>query len=59
MAKIAHLNGRLTEELYMKQPVGFQDGTGRVCRLICGLKQVENVWNDANTVSIPMDLNVI
>jgi hypothetical protein len=28
----------------MKQPVGFQDGTGRVCRLICGLKQVENVW---------------
>ena len=28
----------------MKQPVGFQDGTGRVRRLICGLKQVENVW---------------
>jgi hypothetical protein len=42
--KRAHLNGRLTEELCMKQPVGFQYDTGRVCRLICGLKQVENVW---------------
>ena len=28
----------------MKQLVGFQNGTGRVCRLICGLKQGENIW---------------
>jgi hypothetical protein len=27
-------NGRLTEELYMKQPIGLEDGTGRVCRLV-------------------------
>ena len=32
------------EELYIKQLVGFQGGTRQVCRLICGLKQVENIW---------------
>ena len=26
MSKRAHLNGQLTENLYIKQPVGFQDG---------------------------------
>ncbi len=42
MSKGAYLNGRLTEELFMKQPIGFEDGTGRVCRLvkpIYGLRQ--------------------
>ena len=43
-------NGRLTEKIYMKQPIGFDDGTGQVCKLvkpIYGLKQAENIWNNA------------
>ena len=42
MSKGAYLNGQLTEELFMKQPIGFEGGTGRVCRLvkpIYGLRQ--------------------
>jgi hypothetical protein len=30
MSKWAYVNGRLTGELYMKQPIGLEDGTGRV-----------------------------
>ena len=40
--KGAYLNGILQETIYMKQPEGFEDGTGRVCKLIktlYGLKQ--------------------
>ena len=40
--KGAYLNGILKEKVYMKQPEGFDDGTGRVCLLIktlYGLKQ--------------------
>lgn len=46
--KGAYLNGYVEEELYMKQPPGCDDGSGRVCRLIrsiYGLKQAGNVWN--------------
>mgnify|MGYP001405694973 FL=1 len=46
--KSAYLNGHLTEEIYMRQPPGFDDGSGRVCRLrrsLYGLKQAGNVWN--------------
>ena len=44
----AFLNGEVQEELYMKQPPCFDDGTGRVCRLIkslYGLKQAPKEWN--------------
>ena len=46
--KGAYLNGKIVEELYMKQPTGFEDRTVRVCRLrrrIYGLQQAGNVWN--------------
>ena len=46
--KGAYLNGIIKEEVYMTQPEGFDDGTGRVCRLkktLYGLKQSGREWN--------------
>ena len=46
--KGAYLNGTLKEEVYMRQPEGFEDGTKRVCHLIktlYGLKQSGREWN--------------
>jgi len=46
--KGAYLNGILQETVYMKQPEGYEDGTGRVCKLIktlYGLKQSGREWN--------------
>ena len=46
--KGAYLNGTLKEEVYMRQPVGFEDGTECVCCLIktlYGLKQSGREWN--------------
>ena len=46
--KTAFLNGKLDEEVYMEQPEGFDDGSGRVCRLmrsLYGLKQSPRNWN--------------
>ena len=46
--KGAYLNGTLTEEIYMMQPRGCNDGTKRVCRLLhtlYGLKQSGREWN--------------
>ncbi|CAI7868975.1 unnamed protein product [Closterium sp. NIES-53] len=43
----AFLNGIILEELYMMQPEGLDDGSGRVCRLkkaIYGLKQAPGAW---------------
>lgn len=44
----AFLYGTLQEEVYLEQPEGFNDGTGRVCRLkksLYGLKQSPRCWN--------------
>jgi hypothetical protein len=46
--KTAFLYGDIDEVIYMKQPVGFDDGSGRVCKLIkslYGLKQAPRCWN--------------
>jgi hypothetical protein len=46
--KGAYLNGTLKENLYMRQPDGFNDGSGRVCHLLktlYGLKQSGREWN--------------
>lgn len=45
----AFLNGKLEEVLYMKQPEGYDDGSGQVLRLkksLYGLKQALKSWND-------------
>jgi hypothetical protein len=46
--KGAYLNGKLTQPIYMEQPIGFEDGSGLVCLLIksiYGLKQAGRIWN--------------
>ena len=45
--KTAFLYGDIDEEIYIEQPPGFDDGTGRVCRLkkgVYGLKQAPRIW---------------
>ncbi|CAI7872765.1 unnamed protein product [Closterium sp. NIES-54] len=45
--KTAFLYGVVDEEIYMKQPEGYDDGSGRICRLkkaIYGLKQAPRCW---------------
>ncbi|KAL7636900.1 UNVERIFIED_CONTAM: hypothetical protein RMT77_012658 [Armadillidium vulgare] len=45
----AFLYGNLLEEIYMKQPEGFEDGTTKVCKLkrsLYGLKQAPRCWNE-------------
>ncbi|KAB0792689.1 hypothetical protein PPYR_14648 [Photinus pyralis] len=46
--KTVLLNGKLQEEVYMKQPEGFEDETNRVCKLnksVYDLKQSPRRWN--------------
>lgn len=45
--KSAFLNGNLDEEVYMRQPPGynFGDGVLKLHKSIYGLKQAANVWN--------------
>src|SRR5216683_8245302 len=46
--KEAYLNGKLTQPIYMEQPVGFDNRTGLICLLIksiYSLKQAGQVWN--------------
>lgn len=50
--KTAFLNGDLKEVVYMEQPIGFTDGTKRVCRLkksLYRLKQASRCWNEKFT----------
>lgn len=47
--KTAFLYGNLEEEIYMKQPPGFEDKTDRVLKLkkgLYGLKQAPKQWNE-------------
>ena len=47
--KGAYLNGTIKEQIYMKQPEGYDDGTGHICHLIkslYGLKQTGHKWNN-------------
>lgn len=47
--KTAFLHGDLKEDIFMYQPEGFDDKTGRVCKLnksLYGLKQAPRNWND-------------
>ncbi|KAL4143977.1 hypothetical protein QTP88_006222 [Uroleucon formosanum] len=46
--KTAFLYGNLEEDIYMKQPKGYEDGTQLVCKLqrsLYGLKQAPRCWN--------------
>ena len=50
--KTAFLYGNLKEDIYVKQPEGFHDGTSRVCKLIkslYGLKQSPRCWTERFT----------
>jgi hypothetical protein len=47
--KTAFLNATIHDELYMKQPQGYNDGTDRVCKLLkamYGTKQAPFEWNE-------------
>lgn len=45
--KTAFLNGTLEEDIYLKQPPGFQNGTGvyKLSKSLYGLKQAARNWN--------------
>ena len=47
--KTAFLNGDLKEDIFMHQPEGYDDKSGRVCKLrksLYGLKQSPRAWNE-------------
>lgn len=50
--KTAFLYGKLEQVIYMNQPEGFNDGSGKVCKLdksLYGLKQAPRMWNERVT----------
>lgn len=53
--KTAFLYGELSEDVYMRQPVGYENDDNKVCKLIkslYGLKQASRVWNKKFTAFI-------
>lgn len=52
--KSAFLNGKLSEEIYMKQPPGFKTGDKvyRLKKSLYGLKQAARVWNETLHLSL-------
>ena len=53
--KNAFIQGDVDEDIYMTQPDGYDDGSGRVCKLdksLYGLKQAPRVWNKTLTAHI-------
>src|SRR3954453_181724 len=45
--KTAFLYSLIDEEIYVEQPTGMEDGTGRICHLnkaLYGLKQSPRIW---------------
>lgn len=53
--KTAFLNSELTETIYIKQPFGYDDGSGKICKLnksLYGLKQASRAWNNKFTTFI-------
>lgn len=47
--KNVFLHGNITEEIYMKISPGFENKTGKVCKLkraLYGLKQTPRAWNE-------------
>jgi hypothetical protein len=53
--KTAFLHGVLTETIYMAQPMGFDDQSGKVCllnRSLYGLKQSPRCWNEKLTAHL-------
>ena len=53
--KNAFIQGDVEEQIFMRQPDGYDDSTGRVCILnksLYGLKQAPRVWNKTLTAFI-------
>ena len=53
--KTAFLYGEVKEDIYMKQPLGYNDKSGNVCKLLkslYGLKQSSRCWNECFTTFI-------
>lgn len=53
--KMAFLNGKLAEKIFMKQPEGYENGTEDVCRLersLYGLKEASRCWHERFTNSL-------